>query len=352
MQTTRRSFIQQCGSGFLLSAVSSAALGQQGNCPGLSKPVNVILPKDYPFASMAAKDPSYEYRLKNAVLKVIADHYRGKMLPVWGKNYDEVELDKRIANITYWVLRSARDYESIYSLDPAWLLAQIMAESFFYEFAVSPALAVGICQITQPTAEDYSLLCAGSDDAHARPPYKLPELADKGRLYYELRRQRRQFYRNKPAQLLSLEDALAELVTDKRSAHPAVVIEQLQYMRELKELDQQRYAARDAFRSYLKANAQDRDIFDDADVAFLLRFDQRFTYRAPIAVMTKIMVRALRARNGNILAATAGYNAGLGNTRASGLYAPYGRIPEFGETITYISKVLINYQEISRQLEC
>ncbi|MFZ0256259.1 MAG: transglycosylase SLT domain-containing protein [Gammaproteobacteria bacterium] len=350
MQTTRRSFIQQCSSGFLLSAVSSAALGQQESCPSLDKPINIILPKDYSFASMVKKDPNYEYRLKNAVLKVIADHYRGKILPVWGKNYEEVELDKRISNITYWVLRSVREYESIYSIDPAWLLAQIMAESFFYEFAVSPALAVGICQITQPTAEDYGLLCAGSHDEHARPPYKLWELADTGRLYYKLRQERRQFYRKKPAHLLSLEDALAELVADERSADSAVVTEQLQYMRDLKELDQQRYEARDAFRSYLKANSQDRDIFDDADAAFLLRFDQRFTYRAPIAVMTKIMARALGARHGNILAATAGYNAGLGNTRASGLYAPYGRIPEFGETITYISKVLINYQEIGRQL--
>jgi hypothetical protein len=225
-----------------------------------------------------------------------------------------------------------------------------MAESFFYEFAVSPALAVGICQITQPTAEEHGLLCAGSRDEHTRPPYKQPELADKGRAYYKLRQERRQFRRNKPTDFLTLEDALFELVAKKRTADRAIVTKQLQYLLDLKALDRQQYEARDAFRSYLRANSEDRDIFDHADVAFLRKFDQRLTYRGPIAVMAKIMARALRARSGNILAATAGYNAGLSNTRASGLYAPYGRIPEFGETITYVNKVLLNYQEISRHL--
>jgi hypothetical protein len=350
MQTTRRHFLQQCGSGFLLSIPIAAALGNQNTSECLNTPINVIVPKEHRLALMADTDPSYEHRLGRAVLKVIADHYRGKLLPVWGKKYEEVELEKRISNITYWVIRSVREYESIYPIDPAWLLAQIMAESFFYEFAVSPALAVGICQITQPTAEDYGLLCAGGREEHARPPYRLPELAEKGRLYYELRQERRRFHRKKPTQLLSLEDALAELVAEKKTANPAIVEGQLQYMRELKELDQQRHEARDAYRRYLKANSQQRNIFDEDDAAFLLEFDQRLTYRAPIAVMAKIMARALQARNGNILAATAGYNAGLGNTRASGLYARYGQIPEFGETITYVSKVLINYQEISRQL--
>ena len=350
MQTTRRDFLRQCGSGLLVSAVSSSAFAQHEGCEGRNASVNVILPKDDRFSSMLERDPSYEFRLKKAVLTVIADHYRGERVPVWGKNYNDVDFDKRISNITYWVLRSVREHASIYPIDPAWLLAQIMAESFFYEFAVSPALAAGICQITQPTAEEHGLLCAGSRDEHARPPYKLPELADKGRLYYKLGRERRQFRRRKPAHVLSLEDALAALVAEERTADPETAIKQLRYMRELKVLDQQRYHARDGFRRYLEANSADRNIFDDTDAAFLMDFDQRFTYRAPIAVMVKIMARALRARNGNVLAATAGYNAGLGNTRASGLYAPYGWIPEFGETIVYINKVLLNYQEISRQL--
>lgn len=352
MQKTRRDFLQQCSYGLLLSLVGAEALGQQHTCKNLSnKPINVILSRNYRPTSPVDNDRNYEYRLREAVLKVIAAHYQGKMLPVWGKRFEEVELRKRITNITYWILQSAQEYAQIYPVDPAWILAQIMAESFFYEFAVSPALAVGICQITQPTAEEYGLLCAGSRAEHAQSPYRFPELAHKARVYYELRRKKRQFRQAKPANFLTLEDALAELVLGTQSTDPSAVMEQLQYMRTLRELDQQRYEARDAFRSYLKANLQDRDIFDDADTAFLSDFDQRCTYRAPIDVMIKIMARALRARNGNILAATAGYNAGLGNTRASGLYEPYGRIPEFGETITYLSKVLINYQEISRQLE-
>jgi hypothetical protein len=350
MQTTRRSFLQQCGSGLMLSVGSPAAFGQQENAECPNAPINVILPKDPRYVLIAAKEAGYEYRLRKAVLKMIAEHYRGRRLPVWGKNYEEVELEKRVLNIAYWVLRSVREYASIYPIDPAWLLAQIMAESFFYEFAVSPALAVGICQITQPTAEDYGLLCAGSRDEHARPPYKLPELAGKARLYYELRQERRRFSRREPTHQLSLEDALAELAAEKRTVNPDIVTEQLRYMRELKELDQRQHEARDAFRKYLKENSKGRDIFNDADVAFLLGFDQRFTYRAPIAIMAKMMARALRARNGNILAATASYHAGLGNTRADGLYAPYGRIPAFAETINYINRVLINHQEIGRQL--
>lgn len=349
MQTTRRNFLQQCGSGLMLSIGSSVAFGQiNDECP--NAPINVILPKDPRFVLMATKEPSYPYRLRKAVLTLIADHYRGRRLPVWGKNYEEVEFEKRILNIAYWVFRSVREYASIYPIDPAWLLAQIMAESFFDEFAVSPALAVGICQITQPTAEDYGLLCAGSQDEHTRPPYKLPELAGKSRLYYELRQERRRFSRRKPAHQLSLEDALVELSAENKTMDPAIVTGQLHYLRELKALDQRRYEARDAARKYLKENARDRDIFNDADAAFLLGFDQRLTYRAPIAVMVRMMTRALRVRNGNILAATAAYHAGLGNTRANGLYAPYGRIPEIAETISYINKVLINYQEIRRRL--
>jgi hypothetical protein len=350
MQTTRRNFLQQCGSGLILSVGSSAAFGQQDNAECLNAPINVILPKDPRSVLMATKNSGYEYRLRKAVLKMIAEHYRGRRLPVWGKNYEEVELEKRVSNIAYWVLRSVREYAVIYPIDPAWLLAQIMAESFFYEFAVSSALAVGICQITQPTAEGYGLLCAGSRDKHARPPYKLPELACKARLYYELRQERQRFSHQEPVHQLSLEDALAGLIAEKRTVDPAIVTEQLQYMRELKELNQRRYEARDAFRKYLKENSEGRDIFNDTDVAFLLGFDQRFTYRAPIAVLVKMMARALRARNGSILAATASYHAGLGNTRADGFYAPYGRIPEFAETIDYINKVLINHQEIVRQL--
>lgn len=350
MQTTRRSFLRRCGSGLMLSIGSSEAIGHQisDECP--NTPINVILPDDPQSVLMAANGPDYEYRLRKAVLKMIADHYRGRRLPVWGKNYEEVELEKRILNIAHWVLRSVREHASVYPIDPAWLLAQIMAESFFYEFAVSSALAVGICQITQPTAEDYGLLCAGSRDEHARPPYKLPELAGKARLYYALRKERRRFSRRKPTHELSLEDALAELTTKENTVDPAIVTEQLRYLRELKALDQRRHEARDAFREYLKENAQDRDIFNDADAAFLLRFDQRFTYRAPIAVTVQLMTQALRARNGNILAATAAYHAGLGNTRANGFYAPYGWIPEYAETINYINKVLIHYHEIGLRL--
>ena len=65
-----------------------------------------------------------------------------------------------------------------------------------------------------------------------------------------------------------------------------------------------------------------------------------------------MMAENLRSRSGNILAATAGYNAGLGNTdyAKAGIYEPYGRIPNFAETVDYVSKILVNHHEIARRM--
>ena len=66
--------------------------------------------------------------------------------------------------------------------------------------------------------------------------------------------------------------------------------------------------------------------------------------------MIKMLANALVSRNGNILAATIAYNAGLSSTRDGGMYARYGKIPSIRESTTYLSHVLINHHEMVSRL--
>jgi hypothetical protein len=118
------------------------------------------------------------------------------------------------------------------------------------------------------------------------------------------------------------------------------------------DLLQARYnSSRDNCRLFLSENFQNRSIFSPQDVAFLEKFDQRVLYSHSINAMVKMMAENLRARGGNILAATAGYNAGLGNTDSKGgVYTAYGRIPNFAETVEYVSRILVNHHEITRRI--
>ena len=100
----------------------------------------------------------------------------------------------------------------------------------------------------------------------------------------------------------------------------------------------------------VRANLRGRDIFNDSDAIFLRGFDDRVLYRKTIPAMVKMMAGHLRSRNGNILAAAAGYNAGLSRTASWGLYKPFGRIPDISETAGYISKILVNHFAITKRL--
>ncbi|MFP4315084.1 MAG: transglycosylase SLT domain-containing protein [Desulfovibrionales bacterium] len=305
-------------------------------------PLNAILPRDY----VPPKPSSdYEFKLIRATLDVVQEHYSGRNLPVWGKRLDEIDLEKRVSNIIYWLVRGVNEHKKVYPVDPAWLVAQIMAESFFYEFAVSPAFAVGVCQFVPTTALSYKMRLYNHEKGGLK--IALPEEAASYVKYsklrqelWQLRNDNREYRGNEAKQLKTLLQSIREGLeipdVDKR----------LRFLTIQEELEEKLKAAREGYIGFLKANFEGRSIFNKNDLAFLSAFDERVTYRKPVFAMAEMMAGALRARNGNILAAASGYNAGLSTTQDIGVYKPFGRIPNITETSTYVSRIFINHHQI------
>lgn len=352
MDSNRRIFLKGLSGAVLLSLADvSQLLAGQETGSGARAPLNFIIPRDYLPPSETA-DKNYRQALTRAALEVLQANFSNQPMPVWGKTLREVDLEKRIYHIIYWILRAVRECQHIYPLDPAWIAAQIMKESYFHEFAISRALAVGICQVIQPTAQEHGILCAGTRPEHRQPPYRLPEAGGKADEYYQLRRERGEYRRgNRPAKEFTLEETLQILAAGDRADYRREAGEYLAYLNRLKQFDEQINQARDEFRAYLLANVEGRDIFADPDLNFILNFDERFSYKKPVYTMVRMLAGGLKSRNGNILAATAGYNAGLYRTADEGMYKPYGKIPSLDETATYVSHVLINHYEITLKLE-
>ncbi|MEW5775119.1 MAG: transglycosylase SLT domain-containing protein [Thermodesulfobacteriota bacterium] len=348
----------------LLKAAVAAALAPQAAALGLlapaparaavngTTPVNVIVPPSFapPIEGDAAR--SYQDRLALATLDFVREHYASRPLPVWGKPLSQVDLDKRVHNIAYWILDGVRRAREVYPVDPAWVMGQIMAESFFYEFAVSHAFAVGVCQFIAPTARDFGMLTAGDREEHGRPPHKLPEMAGEIRRYYTAREKWKTALRAKRALIENEEEmllaALKALISGGKLAKAK---EYVAAMDKEGALSRQVQEARRNFRGYLEANFAGRDIFSEDDLHYLRGFDERVTYSKPIRAMALMLARNLRARSGNIVAAAAGYNAGLASTADdSPVYGPYGRIPSFEETVNYVSRLFVNHHEIVRRM--
>jgi len=312
--------------------------------------VRIMIPPDYVPPVYGDKGRDYVYRLGRATLDCMHKHYSGRKMPIWDKRPDEVDLEKRIINIAYWVGQGVAESRDTYPMDPAWIMAQIMAESLFYEFAISWAFAVGVCQFISPTASEYGLVCADETDL-PRSALKLPHLAGELEHYYALiKRVRRlqskhEIFTNKEK---ILEESLRAL---SRGEDPSWASEHLHLLGEEKKLDKEIKNASKNYARFLEVNFQGRSIFNTEDLEFLRRFDQRVTYAAPIRAMTRMMAKHLRARQGNVLTATAGYNAGLSNTSVdSRIYGPYGIIPSFEQTVTYVSRIAVNHHEIASRI--
>lgn len=349
MKIERRDFIKGALGGLALTlSGTQITFAKPAVFNGGNFPVNVFIPGNYrpPY-----RDAGYAAQLSRATLEVLQRHYSQKKMPVWDRRFGEVDMEKRIRNIVYWLMIAVRQSERIYPVDPAFIMAMIMKESYFYEFAVSSSLAAGICQFVQPTAQEYGMLCAGTLAEHRRAPYRRTQFAGSVGEYYKIRRDRKKYRRNhRPAKRFSLEEALEIIQRDTAGRHSKDAREHLDYLKALREFDERRRRARDNFRQYLRENAAGRDIFDRRDLQFILGFDERFTYKKPVLGMVKMIARSLKAREGNALAAAIGFNAGLSSTRAAGRYEPYGKIPAIEQSTTYLSHVLVNHFEICQKL--
>lgn len=342
---------------FLKTAAFSALLQLTGTGPVLAEksgdasPIHFIIPKTY----KPSLEPADQHRLTCATLFYISDCYRGKNLPVWRRPFESVNLEKRIVNIVYWIASGIREHRHIYPVDPAWVAAQIMAESFFYEFAVSKSLAAGICQFILPTAREYGMLCAGDRPEHGKAPYSNPESAGKAEEYYHLKKELQDYRKNFMSENMpTLESALEIIAKGDCLKQKEAAGTQLTYLKKLHESERNILKARDQYRTYLQQNisdesGQEKDIFNHTD--FFRNFDERFTYKKPISAMVQMLAKALKSKNGNILAAAAGYNAGLSRTEDWGPYQPYGKIPAISETATYLSHLLVNHYEITRRID-
>ncbi len=349
MKIERRDFIKGTLGGLALTlsggnmAFATPAVFSGGNLP-----VNVFIPENYrpPY-----RDAGYAQKLIRATLEVLQRHYSQEKMPVWDRPFGEIDMEKRIRNIVYWLMIAIRESERIYPVDPAFIIAMIMKESYFYEYAVSSSLAVGICQFVQPTAQEYGMLCAGTLPEHGRAPYRHTQFAGSVGEYYKIRRERKKFRRDhRPSKRFTLEDALDIIQRGAADDYSKDARKHLNYLKEIKAFDERRRQARDNFRQYLRENVAGRDIFNQRDLPFILGFDERFTYKKPVLGMVKMIARSLRAREGNVLAAAIGFNAGLSSTRAAGRYQPYGKIPAIKQSTTYLSHVLVNHFEICQKL--
>jgi hypothetical protein len=349
MNIPRRSLLKAALAPLLLPLLTSEA---QASVPlsDISE-IRIIQTKDPARILERVAAPGFAHSMAQSTLTFIIESYPKGNLPVWKKPLSEIDLHSRIPEICSHVVRGVLNHASIYPVDPCWIMGQMMAESFFYEFAVSSALAVGPCQFIAPTARGYGLVCAdehGQPTGFARREDLEPEFKQAG-IY---RTQMRALRKEHPDLFGSPAKLLRTVLNAQAAGKPVSAAGTYTLALDRMDLLQAKYdTARDNCRLYLSENFKDRSIFSPQDTAFFEKFDQRVLYPYAINAMVKMMAENLRARSGNILAATAGYNAGLGNTDSkSGVYSSYGRIPNFSETVEYVSRILVNHHEITRRI--
>ncbi len=259
----------------------------------------------------------YRARIKRATLEFLHDRYADK--PFWGsRKLGDVDIEKRVQWILYWTQRGIKEARGKYPVDPLLLIAQMHEESRFYEFAISPAAAVGVAQFIKPAAKGYGMVCAGKANAQG---CIMAEHAGAYEKFLRIRSERAR-----------MERAIKDIEDVPES-----------YL-ELKAMSREQQAALRNYRRFLHANVKGRDIFNKNDCRFVEGFDQRFGYRRAIPAMAAYMAANLRECNGYVAAALIGYNAGMGWVREK-----KGRMPMIKESIRYAEAIQFTYRDIARR---
>ncbi len=328
---------------FLISSIAAGlcTLPLTGN----AQPLSFLLEKK-PATPLS---PEAKFRLTKATIDVLETHYSGMTLQFWAQPFEQIDFEKRITNIVYWVDKAIQHHQNLHTVDPVWVMSQIMAESLFCEFAISNSLAAGICQFMPKTAvKGYGMIIAGDAAAHHKAPYLKPELANSLKEYEQLIKQRNQYRKQTSKQAtFNLNKALEWLAEGKFGMQQAQ--KQIERNEKIAEYNAKIKQAKNNYIEYIETNITElgkRDIFHHTD--FFVRFDERFTYRKPVFSMVHMLANALRVRGGSILAATAAYNAGLSRTWTNeALYTNYGKLPNYAETSQYLSRIVANYEEIA-----
>ena len=328
---------------FVASGLGMAALGLSFPVCGISLD---FLPDKKAAVGLTASE---RFKLSKAVLDVLETYYKGMTLQFWDKPFEQIDFEKRITNIVYWVDLAVKQEPGEYYVDPAWVMSQIMAESLFCELAISTSLAAGICQLMPNTAtQSYQMVIAGSQKDHYFPPYKKLELANSLSEYRQRIKERSVFKKStKGSAAFNLEKALRWLAEGKSGQAEAQL--QLARNKATSKYNEKIKQAKKGYVTYINANIDElgqRDIFGNSE--FFVGFDERFTYKKPIFAMVHMLSNALRVRSGNMLAAAAAYNAGLSRTWTDeALYTRYGQLPNYSETNRYLSRIIANYEEIT-----
>ncbi|MBN2317512.1 MAG: hypothetical protein JXR49_00450 [Acidobacteria bacterium] len=342
----RREFFKY--GGILVAGLSS------GPCIAKPQPTELpnlqfLVPDDY--RPPSPDDVTYRRKLVRATLQYIEYFADGKNVAQWNEPFARIDFEKRLDRMVS-VLTQALATVAKYPVDPAWLLAQIFIESRFYEFAVSSSLAFGPCQFVMSTANHYGLGCAGNrattvPESGIREQTELIELVDR---YEEAERLLRDFRRSGDRfRRIRVADVFEQLV-DGDPGVQTLAEEYLEFEKQEESLSLNVTEAKTRYVESVLDRVRGRDIFSPVDLRFLEAFDQRFTYRS-LEAMAAYMGEELAKFNGNVVAATAAYNAG----RSAAMdrkhpFLRYGRIPGLEETSLYVSRIMNSFSEISQRM--
>lgn len=280
-------------------------------------------------------------RLAQAVLAFIEDsHPDGMTLSLWELNpRDMPYLRSHLERVVGEVFEGIRANLDTWPVDPLLVLALLYNESRFKPTVISPAGAAGMAQLMPETALELGLSPLARPDLWER-------FRDARRQEREARAQRIEAFRAR----YGLGQFSADAAIERAIATGAVDVlrEYVEISRRAPEVE----AARRAYVETLAADFAARDFFAEGAAEALAATDARTGYAAVRQAVT-YLARRLRETEGMASSAVAAYNAGPDAVRVSNprsVLHRYGDIPAYGETVTYVQRVMAVYSEIRQRV--